>query len=143
MVTEMIRSRAVLDHAKGQPCQLQFDGICCQDPETVVFAHLNGADFGKGMGNKSHDIAGCFACWRCHAAYDLRTHGLHDGELYRILLRATVSTWVILVRDGIIKVPLDKPKERKPATRKPKEQRAPINQRKAAWPKRAFPKRQK
>jgi len=31
---------------------------CNGNPETTVFAHLNGAAFGKGKGQKAHDIAG-------------------------------------------------------------------------------------
>lgn len=121
----MIRSRVVLDHARGQSCQLQLD-CCTGDTESTVFCHLNSADFGKGMGIKAHDIAGFFGCWRCHGAFDLHTHGLTDAEIGRAVLRAVVSTWVILVQDGIIKVPIDQPKERKTKPRKPKEQRAQI-----------------
>jgi hypothetical protein len=124
-MTEMIRSRAVLDHAKGQPCQLQLD-CCCGDAETTVFAHLNGADFGKGMGIKAHDIAGFFACWRCHGAFDLHTHGLSDAEIGRLVLRAVVNTMIILANDEIIKVPRDKPKAHKVKARKPREQRVTI-----------------
>lgn len=139
----MIRSPSILAHAEGQPCTIEFDGICCGDKATTVFCHLNGADFGKGMGNKAHDIAGFFGCWRCHNAYDLHTHGLPDGELYRALLKAVVATWVILVRDEIIKVPQPKPKEAKSRTRKPREQRAPIRNTSRPIPSRPFPKRQK
>jgi len=138
----MIRSRAILDHAKGQPCQLGL-ACCCGDNETTVFAHLNGADFAKGMGIKAHDIAGFFACWRCHGAYDLHTHGLTDAEIYRMVLRAVVNTWIILVTDEVIKVPQDKPKAAKVKARKPRDQRAPIRNSGRPIPSRKFQQRQK
>lgn len=133
----MIRSRAILDHAQGQPCQLGL-ACCCGDNETTVFCHLNGADFGKGMGMKTHDIAGFFGCWRCHNAYDLATHGLTDAEISRAVLRATINTWLILIRDGIITVPQDKPKEHKAKARKPRDQRAPIRNSGRPIPSRPF-----
>ena len=139
----MIRSRANLNHAQGQPCQMQFPGICCGENETTVFCHLNGADFGKGMGMKAHDIAGFFGCWRCHNAFDLATHGLSAAELGRFVLRAVIGTWVILVNDEVIKVPQDKPKVAKVNPRKPRDQRAPIRNVGRPIPSRPFPKRQK
>jgi len=139
----VIRSRKVLDHARGQPCQLALPGICSHDPATTVFAHLNGAAFGKGAGMKAHDIAGFFADFNCHAAYDLNTHGLDDAELNAALLKAVVGTWVILVQDGIIVVPMDAPKPPKAITRKPAGQRAKIVSGPTNWPKRAFPQRLK
>jgi len=36
------------ESARGQECQVRIPGICSHDPETVVFAHLNGG----GMGMK-------------------------------------------------------------------------------------------
>lgn len=138
----MIRSRAILDHARGQRCQLGL-ACCTGDNESTVFAHLNGADFGKGMGIKAHDIAGFFGCWRCHSAFDLHTHGLSDAEIARAVLRAVIGTWVILITDGIIKVPLDKPKEHKAKARKPREDRAPIRNSGRAIPSRPFPSRGK
>lgn len=128
----MIRSRKILDHARGQVCQLALPGICCWDKETTVFAHLNGAAFGKGAGIKAHDFAGFFACDRCHMAYDLHTHGLDDGVMTAAILRAVISTWLILIRDGIIIVPQDIERpfmERKVKPRKPPEQRAKIQSR--------------
>lgn len=142
----MIRSRKVLDHARGQPCQLALPGICSHDPATTVFAHLNGSAFGKGAGMKAHDIAGCFADYSCHTYLDTG-HGTNpqmtDLELSQALLKAVVGTWVILVQDGIIVVPMDAPKPPKAITRKPAGQRAKIASGPTNWPKRAFPQRVK
>lgn len=137
----MIRSSAILGHAKGQPCQLRIVP-CHPDLMATVFAHHNSGDFGKGMGIKAHDIAGCFACVWCHMALDLHTHGLSDADLYRALLRATVNTWVILIEDEIIRLPRDKPKERKIKPRKPRADRVKIQSAKTI-PSRSFQKRGK
>lgn len=125
----MIRSRKVLNHARGQECQLALPGICQHDPETTVFCHLNGSAFGKGGGLKAHDIAGFFGDDACHRYYDVG-HGtnpiISDLELSQALIKAVVNTWVILVNDGVIVVPLD------PVTAlmdKPVKPRKPISQR--------------
>lgn len=128
----MIRSKKVLAHARGQQCQLALPGICGHNPETTVFAHLNGHAFGKGAGNKAHDIAGFFADEACHRYYDVG-HGtkpvISDLELSQALLRAVVNTWVILINDGVIVVPQDVSTplmDRPVKPRKPKAQRKAI-----------------
>lgn len=134
----MIRSRKILNHARGQPCLLALPGCNC-DPETTVFAHLNGGAFGKGMGQKASDIAGMFAGFECHSRYDLRQTGLSEAELNATLLKALITTWEVLIRDGVIIVPVDAESlssERPTKPRKPKEQRKAIPQRVNPWGKR-------
>lgn len=130
----MIRSTKILRHARGQPCQLAIPGICSHDPETTVFAHLNGGAFGKGMGVKAHDFAGFFADYNCHTAYDQHKTGLTDADLNAALLKAVIGTWEILIRDGVIIVPVD---VEAPATVKPrkrKSERKPIPKPSNPWP---------
>lgn len=144
----MIRSRKVLDSARGQPCSARFPGICCGDPATTVWAHLNGHAFGKGAGIKAHDILGFHACFACHAYYDTG-HGtrplMSDADLTWAVLGAVTETWVRLIKAGIVIVPLDaeKPTHERPAKpRKPKAERQAIPARADAWPKgRAIPSR--
>jgi hypothetical protein len=126
-----IRSSKILRSAKGQPCSANFPGICNGDPETTVFAHLNGHAFGKGMGIKAHDVLGFYACSACHAAYDLGhgTKGWLAGDMHKLVLDAVCTTWVRLIRANIIIVPLDPEhlshdKPVKP--RKPRGDRIPI-----------------
>lgn len=126
-----IRSKKYLNGAKGSPCTFMAPGICNGDPATTVFAHLNGAAFGKGKGQKAHDIAGLDACFACHAYIDTG-HGtkplMSDAEFYWHLLRGVVLTMVNRARRQIIVVPLDpehlshdKPvKSRKPADQRKK-----------------------
>ncbi|WP_240233568.1 nuclease domain-containing protein [Devosia lacusdianchii] len=144
----MIRSQAVLDSSRGQPCSANFAGICCADPATTVWAHLNGHRFGKGAGIKAHDILGFHACFACHAYYDVG-HGtkslMTDAELAWAVLGAVTTTWVRLIAAGIVKVPMDKPKashERPVAPRKAKADRQTIPAHVDPWPKgRAIPSR--
>lgn len=128
----MIRSRKVLNSARGQPCSGRFPTICNNDPETTVWAHLNGHAFGKGMGIKAHDILGLHLCDACHRYLDVG-HGtrpiLSNEELLLCVLEGVTTTWVRLIRDGIVIVPLDPERlssERQVLPRKPKAERAKI-----------------
>lgn len=137
----MIRSKKVTRSAQGQPCFLQLPEICNHNPETTVWAHLNGQGFGKGAGIKAHDIAGFPACSDCHFAYDQHKTGLGDAELNALLLRAVVNAMVMLVERNIIIVPLDVETpmmQREVKPRKDRDQRAPIRSRPTKWPKRSF-----
>jgi hypothetical protein len=129
---EPIRSNKVLRSARGQPCSARFPSICNGNPETTVWAHLNGHTFGKGMGIKAHDVLGFHACADCHAYYDVG-HGtkpvLTTEELLACVLDAVCATYVRLIRMGVVVVPIDisTPAAQRPAkARKPPEQRASI-----------------
>lgn len=96
------------------------------------------------MGVKAHDFAGFFADYNCHMAYDQHTTGLSEADLNAALLKAVIGTWEILIRDGIVIVPLDvetPASDRPTKPRKPKDQRTPIPKRKDPWPKRGWAKR--
>ena len=56
--------------AKGQTCTIQLYPYCNEDPETVVFCHMNSED--KGMGIKSPDFWGADGCSACHDIVDRR-----------------------------------------------------------------------
>jgi len=130
------RSIKVTSHANSQPCTLRLRGICNGDPATTVFAHIR--DRHKGMGRKASDHSGVFACYACHDYLDV---GFVKGtipteELQACIIRGLQETWEILIRDGIIGFPHDKPKpvwkqETKP--RKPKNLRAKVGG-KRSWP---------
>lgn len=51
---------------------MRIPGVCNFNPETTVWAHANGLGAGKGMGMKTPDILGTYACSACHDAYDRR-----------------------------------------------------------------------
>jgi len=91
---------------------------------------------------KAHDIAGFFADDKCHMAYDLHTHGLTDAEISQALLKAVIGTWVILVEDGVIVIPIDPQPVRTIKERKPRDQRKAVPQpRVIKWPSRKFEKK--
>lgn len=135
----MIRSQKIIDTARGAECAFRFPGICQGGTETTVWAHLNGAKYGKGAGNKAHDVLGAPACYRCHAYLDVG-HGtkplISTETLLECVLEAVTGTWVRLIQSGVVSVPQDK---QKPAhevpvkPRKPRNERAKINSR-TEWP---------
>jgi Protein of unknown function (DUF1364) len=139
MDSKPIRSRKVLNSARGQPCSARFPGICCGDNETTVWAHLNGHAFGKGMGIKAHDVLGFHACYACHQYYDVG-HGtralLDQVTLLECVIGAVTETYVRLIVAGILVVPLDAETashDRPVKPRKPKDERTPIASR-TEWP---------
>tara|TARA_R110000851_G_C13102466_1_gene568861 strand:+ start:2077 stop:2538 length:462 start_codon:yes stop_codon:yes gene_type:complete len=107
----MIRSRKVLDSAKGQPCAFRFPGICQGSTETTVWAHLNGARYGKGAGIKAHDILGGHACFWCHSYLDTG-HGtspqMTNDVFLECVLGGVTETLVRLIASGVVSVPRDK-----------------------------------
>lgn len=123
----MIRSRAVLDSAKGAPCAFRFPGICQGGTETTVWAHLNGHKFGKGAGIKAHDILGAPACFRCHTYLDVG-HGtrplISTETLLECVLEAVTSTWVGLIVSGLVSVPQDRQTPASERPGKPRKERA-------------------
>lgn len=141
-----IRSKRYLNGAKGSPCT--FMGPTCNgNPETTVFAHLNGAAFGKGGGQKAHDIAGLDACADCHSYVDVG-HGtkplMTEAEFYWHLLRGVVLTMLDRARRQIVIVPLDPEHlshDKPTPKRKPPAERTPIPSRKTEWPKRKLASR--
>ena len=99
----MIRSRKILDSAKGQDCTMKILGVCNGDPETTVAAHL--PDHYKGTGLKTHDIFIVYACSSCHDVMDGRVKSQefknHASYYY---IEALKSTLLKLVKNGIMKV---------------------------------------
>ena len=93
-----IRSPRGLSFSKGQPCTLQFEGICNFDWETTVPAHIHDETFGRGQ--KADDTSTVDACHACHTSLDQRTHGLDDATLYWTLLRALIRTTRRRALDG-------------------------------------------
>lgn len=67
--------------ANGEMCQVRIPGACRYTPDTVVWAHANGSAAGKGMGEKSHDLLGAYACMACHDLYDRRRSRNDHGAI--------------------------------------------------------------
>lgn len=127
---EPIRSRKLLDSAKGAPCTMEVPGVCCHDPSTTVSAHVHDETFGAGI--KADDCSTIHACLRCHNWLDrsewLGKMGV-EGVL-RIIIRAIQRTIRYRVLHGFIQIDLDNPKpfhSRPTKPRKPKEKRTKVS----------------
>ncbi len=139
-----IRSRAILDAARGQPCLLRIAPDCDGGGAsgTTVACHIR--DRFKGMGTKASDLSTVFGCSACHKYLD-EGPGTDqtDAAVAWAVIHAMQETTAILVALGLVVVPRpDKPPAPKPAPpRKPKGQRAKIQgsskilARKDGWPK--------
>ncbi len=87
--------------AKGQDCEIMIPGICNHNPETTIFAHLSGG----GMGMKTNDIHGAYACSSCHDAIDGRTKTeftYYNLKFYHY--EGMVRTQEIMINKGILKL---------------------------------------
>jgi hypothetical protein len=91
-----IVSKKVRASARGEYCTLRIPGHCGRGNETVVFAHLNSSY--KGVGNKSPDLFGVYACHGCHTLLD-------SGKVsYEDQLRAMQETQIKLYHKQLIQV---------------------------------------
>lgn len=103
-----IRSKKITQSAKGEFCTLRVPGVCNNDPDTTVFAHLPG---NKGTSTKNHDLFGVYACNRCHDWLDGRnaativagySSNSLSGEINK--MKAVQETQLKLVEKGILEV---------------------------------------
>ena len=90
-----MKSKKIRNSARGEDCSLRVS-TNCQDGETVVFAHLN-SNY-RGVGIKSPDLFGVYACYGCHIWLDA---GAVD---YQDQLRALQETQMKLYNKGLIEV---------------------------------------
>lgn len=97
----MIRSKKILNSARGEDCTIE-SVMCNHDPETTVCAHSNWHEHGKGMGQKAHDIFTAYTCSGCHAWLD---HGPASREEKREAWhRGHARTLVRMVEKGVIRL---------------------------------------
>ena len=89
--------------AKGRGCMVRIFGICNHNSETVVLAHIRIAGV-SGMGMKSPDLIGAWACSACHDEIDGRTHksGMTRDELRLAHYDGMARTIVQLEKEGLI-----------------------------------------
>jgi hypothetical protein len=89
--------------AKGRGCMVRLPGICNFNSETVVLAHIRLAGV-SGMGMKSPDLLGAWACNACHDEIDGRTHksGLSRDELRLAHYDGMARTIVQLDKEGLV-----------------------------------------
>lgn len=88
--------------AKGRGCMVRIPGVCNHNSETVVLAHVRLTGV-SGMGMKSPDILGAWACSACHDAVDRRNHTDLDRDYVRLLhLEGMVRTIAQLEKEGLL-----------------------------------------
>jgi hypothetical protein len=89
--------------AKGRGCMVRLPGICNFNSETVVLAHIRLAGV-SGMGMKSPDLLGAWACNACHDEIDGRTHksGLSRDELRLAHFEGMARTIAQLEKEGLV-----------------------------------------
>ena len=89
--------------AKGRGCMVRIFGICNHNSETVVLAHIRIAGV-SGMGMKSPDLIGAWACSACHDELDGRTRksGLTRDELRLAHYDGMARTITQLEKEGLI-----------------------------------------
>lgn len=89
--------------ARGEDCQVRIPNVCNFDSSTTVLAHKGGA----GMGIKSNDMHGAYACSDCHDAIDNRYNPKHfftDDAIELMFYEGMVRTQLILIEKGLISI---------------------------------------
>lgn len=92
-----IQSNKLRASARGKDCTVRISGVCNENPETVVLAHLPSGS--KGIGMKGHDTIAVFACSACHDVIDGRSKGEID---WKDMLRALRETQEIWINEGLM-----------------------------------------
>ena len=139
---EPIRSQALMDSARGQPCTLVFE-VCNRDPETTVSCHIHGDIFGAAR--KDDDTSTVHGCSACHTYMD------QGGWIGRIsltvllqhIVRALLRTYRNRWKRGFLGKHSEPVKRARPAKpRKPKGERKAVPAgRKTEWPSRPITRR--
>jgi hypothetical protein len=88
----------IRDYARAQDCQIRLPGICNHNPATTVLAHYRLIGI-SGLGMKSPDQLGAWACSDCHAYVD--TH--RDDTTARAFLEGVLRTQAHLIKEGKLK----------------------------------------
>ena len=89
--------------ARGRGCTVRIPGVCNFNSETTVLAHIRVAGV-SGMGLKSPDLLGAWACSACHDEIDGRTHKseLSRDELRLALYDGMARTIMQLHKEGLV-----------------------------------------
>jgi hypothetical protein len=89
--------------ARGEPCMIRLPGICTGDRDQTVLAHVRMAGI-SGMGRKSPDLLGAWACFACHLVVDGQQEGGMGYEERRLaLLEGVMRTQAELIKRGVVR----------------------------------------
>lgn len=95
---------AITESARGEKCTVRIPFVCNHNPDTVVFAHINGIRFGHGAGIKTK--LGAYACSACHDVLDgrvRRPQGMTKHDLLLAHYEGVLETLIRLFEKGLIK----------------------------------------
>lgn len=81
--------------ARDRDCQVRIPGVCNHNRETTVLAHFRMAGL-SGIGMKSPDFIGAWACSACHAKIDSDK----SPEVQLDFAKAVFRTQAQLLREG-------------------------------------------
>lgn len=84
------RNKKLLDLARGQACVM-----CGCDDGTIVAAHSNLLEHGKGKSIKAHDSMTAWLCMRCHSELD-QGGAMTKAERREYILEAICKTYIRL-----------------------------------------------
>lgn len=86
--------------ARDEDCTIRLPDVCNFNPETTVFAHVNGIRLGHGVGKKTR--WGAYACSACHDEVDRRTRKLEANFVHTCHLEGCLETQDRLVEKGLL-----------------------------------------
>ena len=94
----MYRNKKLLALAKDKCC-----ANCGTQDGTVVSAHSNMLQHGKGRGIKANDWAIAWLCFKCHTLYDQGT-SMNRREKEVFFLNAALNTYGMMLEQGMLEV---------------------------------------
>lgn len=98
---EPYRDAALLEMARGRPCLLMVPAVCSHRVDTVVAAHSNLAEHGKGLARKADDCYSAWGCACCHVWLDQGKAGAARKESTFMEAHARqVLAWRLVVLDN-------------------------------------------
>ena len=91
--------------SRGQPCSVRLPGVCNENPETTVLAHINGVRFGHGIGRKVNDLLAADCCSACHDALDGRVETPFSRQGLKLMhYEGVMETILRRMNEGLIVV---------------------------------------
>ena len=88
--------------AQDKPCMVRLPHICNGDIRTTVLAHVRLAGI-SGIGLKSPDLIGAWACSSCHDTIDRRANTDLDRDFVRLAhLEGMARTINELCKEGLL-----------------------------------------
>ena len=84
--------------AQGRDCQVRIPGVCNRKSETTVLAHFRLTGI-SGLGLKSPDWCGAWACSDCHALVD----SSKEPGVQLAFAHGVMRTLRVLFLEGVLK----------------------------------------